>query len=63
MNQELPDVQDLHLEKAEEEQKEIKLPHMLDYRKIKRTPEKIYFWFIDYAKAFDCVAHNKQENS
>ena len=53
----------LVLEKAEEEQKEIKLPHMLDYRKIKRTPEKIYFWFIDYAKAFDCVAHNKQENS
>ena len=19
----------------------------------------IYFWFIDYAKAFDCVGHNK----
>ena len=35
MNQELPDVQDVHLEKAEEDQKEIKLPHMLDYRKIK----------------------------
>ena len=63
MNQELPDVQDVHLEKAEEDQKEIKLPHMLDYRKIKWTPEKIYFWFTDYAKAFDCVAHNKQENS
>ena len=24
---------------------------------------KIYFWFIDYAKAFDCVDHNKLENS
>ena len=22
-------------------------------------PEKIYFCFIDYAKAFDCVDHNK----
>ena len=21
--------------------------------------ENIYFWFIDYAKAFDCVDHNK----
>ena len=24
-----------------------------------RIPEKIYFFFIDYAKAFDCVDHNK----
>ena len=24
-----------------------------------RVPEKIYFCFIDYAKAFDCVDHNK----
>ena len=23
-----------------------------------RVPEKIYFCFIDYAKAFDCVDHN-----
>ena len=25
----------------------------------KRVPEKIYFCFIDYAKAFDCVDHKK----
>ena len=25
--------------------------------------KNIYFWFIDYAKAFDCVDHNKLENS
>ena len=25
--------------------------------------KKIYFCFIDYAKAFDCVDHNKLENS
>ena len=32
----------------------------LDHRKSKRIPEKkIYFCFIDYAKAFDCVDHNK----
>ena len=24
--------------------------------------KKIYFCFIDYAKAFDCVNHNKVEN-
>ena len=33
--------------------------HLLDDPKSKRVPEKIYFCFIDYAKAFDCVAHNK----
>ena len=32
---------------------------MLDHQKSKRVPEKIYFFFIDYAKAFDCVDHNK----
>ena len=47
----------LDLEKAEEP--EIKLPHLLDYQKNERLPEKIYFCFMDYAKAFDCVAHNK----
>ena len=34
--------------------------HLLDHRKSKRVPEKnVYFFFIDYAKAFDCVDHNK----
>ena len=27
--------------------------------KARRVPENIYFCFIDYAKAFDCVDHNK----
>ena len=48
----------LHLEKAEEP--EIKLSTSLDHQKSNRCPEKkIYFCFIDYAKAFDCVDHNK----
>ena len=35
--------------------------HPLDHGKSKRVPEKnIYFCFIDYAKAFDCVDHNQQ---
>ena len=45
----------LDLEKSEEP--EIKLPTTLDYQKSKRVPENIYFFFIDYAKAFDCVDH------
>ena len=37
--------------------------HPLDHRKSKGIPEKVYFCFIDYAKALDCVDHNKLENS
>ena len=52
----------LVLEKAEEP--EIKLPTSSGSSKNKRIPEKnIYFCFIDYIKAFDCVDHNKLENS
>ena len=47
----------LDLEKAEEP--EFKLPNPLDHRKSKRIPEKYLPRFIDYAKAFDCVDHNK----
>ena len=48
----------LVLEKAEEP--EIKLPTFAGSKKKAREfPENIYFCFIDYAKAFDCVDHNK----
>ena len=48
----------LALEKAEEP--EIKLPTSSGSWKKKREFQKhIYFCFIDYAKAFDCVDHNK----
>ena len=33
--------------------------HPVANQKRKRVPENIYFCFIDYAKAFDCVDHNK----
>ena len=32
-------------------------------KKAKEFQKDIYFCFIDYAKAFDCVDHNKLENS
>ena len=46
----------LVLEKAEEP--EIKLPTPLDHQKTREFQKNIYFCFIDYAKAFDCVDHN-----
>ena len=48
----------LDLEKAEEP--EIKLPTSAEwYKKTIEFQKNIYFCFIDYAKAFDCVDHHK----
>ena len=48
----------LVLEKAEEP--EIKLPTSTGSSKKQESSRKnIYFCFIDYAKVFDCVDHNK----
>ena len=49
---------ELDLEKAEEP--EIKLPTSVgSSKKQQNSRKKICFCFIDYAKAFDCVDHNK----
>ena len=34
--------------------------HLLDHEEIKEFLKSIYFCFIDYAKAFDCVDHNNK---
>ena len=51
----------LVLEKAEEP--EIKLPTSTGFHwiieKATKFQKYIYFWFIDYEKAFDCMDHNK----
>ena len=47
----------LVLEKAAKQ--EIKLPTSIGSYKKKEFQKNIYFYFIDYAKAFDCVDHNK----
>ena len=48
----------LDLEKAEES--EIKLPTSAgSWKKEESSRKNIYFCFIDYIKAFDCVDHNK----
>ena len=51
-------VHNLVLEKAEES--EMKLPTSArSWKKQEEFQKNIYFYFIDYAKAFDCVDHNK----
>ena len=48
----------LVLEKAEEP--EIKLPTSIgSSKKARKFQKNIYSCFIDYAKAFDCMDHNK----
>ena len=47
----------LDLEKAEEPA--IKLPTFVGSSKKQEFHKNIYFCFIDYVKAFDCVDHNK----
>ena len=49
----------LDLEKVEEP--EIKLPTSVGSSKKQEFQKNIFFCFIDYTKAFDCVDHNKLE--
>ena len=51
----------LDLEKAENQRSNCQ--YLFDHRKSKRIPEQHLLLLIDYAKAFDCVDHNKLENS
>ena len=51
----------LDLEKAEEP--ETKLPTFVGSQKKQENSRKNLLCFIDYTKAFDCVDHNKLENS
>ena len=51
----------LDLEKAEEQ--EIKLPKSVGLHKKQGKSKKIYFYFIDYVKAFDCASQQTVENS
>ena len=47
----------LGIEKAEKQ--EIKVPTSVGSLKKQEFQKNIYFSFIDYSKAFDCVDHNK----
>ena len=63
VKQELPDVK-AGYKKGKAEEPKNKLPTSNgSQRKQENSRKNTYFCFIDYAKAFDCVAHNKLENS
>ena len=51
----------LDLEKAEELEIKLANIHWIS-EKAREFQKNIYFCFIDYAKAFDCVDHKKLEN-
>ena len=61
MNHELPDVQ-AGFRKGRGIRDQIANIHWI-IDKERKLQKNIYFCFIDYAKAFDCVDHNKLENS
>ena len=57
MNRELPDVQ-AGFRKGRGTRDQIANIYWI-IKKVREFQENIYFCFIDYAKAFDCVGHNK----
>ena len=61
VNRELPDVQ-AGFRKGTGTRDQIANIHWI-MEKARECQKNIYFCFIDYAKAFDCVDHNKLENS
>ena len=61
LNHELPDVQ-AGFRKGRGTRDQIANIHWIT-EKAREFQKNIYFCFIDYAKAFDCVDHNKLENS
>ena len=61
MNRELPSVQD-EFRKGRGTRNQIANICCI-IEKARNFQKNIYFCFIDYAKAFDCVDHNKLENS
>ena len=60
MNRELPDVQ-AGFRKGRGTRDQIVHIRCI-IKKAREFQKNIYFCFIDYAKAFDCVDHNKLEN-
>ena len=61
VNCELPDVQAC-FRKGRGIRNQIAYIHWI-IEKAREFQKNIYFCFLDYAKAFDCVDHNKLENS
>ena len=60
-NQELPDVQTEFREGRGTRDQIANICWIIE--KAREFQKNIYFCFIDYAKPFDCIDHNKLENS
>ena len=61
INRELPDVQVGFRKGRGTRDQIVNIRWVIE--KAREFQKNIYFCFIDYAKAFDCVDHNKLENS
>ena len=61
VNWKLPDVQ-ARFGKGRQTRDQIANIHWI-IEKARELRKNAYFCFIDYTKAFDCVGHNKLENS
>ena len=61
VNHEIPDVQ-AGFKKGRRTRDQIANIHWI-MEKAREFQKNIYFCFTDYTKAFDCVDHNKLENS
>ena len=61
VNHELPDVEAVFREGSEDRDQIANICLIIE--KAREFQKNIYFCFIDYAKTFDCVDHNKLENS
>ena len=61
VNPELPDVE-VGFRKGRRTREQIANIHLI-IGKAREFQKNIYFYFIDYAKVFDCVYHNKLEIS
>ena len=58
VNQELPDVQSGFRKGREARDQIVNICWIIE--KVREFQKETYFCFIDYAKAFDCVDHNKR---
>ena len=63
MNPELPDVQAGFRKGRETRDQIANILWIIEKAREFKKKKIIYFCFIDYAKAFDCMDHNKLENS
>ena len=61
MNFEIPDVQ-ANFRKGRRTRDQIANMRWI-IEKAREFKKNIYFFFVDYAKAFDCMDHNKLKNS